>query len=32
MNPTDSAGLNSYQIGDLNGLAILGQGECRPGL
>lgn len=32
MNPTDSAGLNSYQAGDLNGLALLGQGECRPGV
>ncbi len=32
MNPTDSAGLNSYQAGDLAGLAILGQGECRPGI
>ncbi len=32
MSPTDSAGLNSYQAGDLNGLAILGQGECRPGI
>jgi hypothetical protein len=32
MNPTDSAGLNSYQIGDLNGLALLGQGACQPRL
>lgn len=32
MNPTDSAGLNTYQAGDLNGLALLGQGECRPGV
>jgi hypothetical protein len=32
MNPSDSAGLNTYQAGDLNGLALLGQGECRPGV
>ena len=32
MNPSDAAGLNSYQAGDLNGLALLGQGECRPGV
>ena len=32
MNPTDSAGLNSYQIGDLNGLDLLGQGACQPRL
>ena len=32
MNPTDVLGLNNYQAGDLNGLAILGQGECRPGI
>lgn len=32
MNPTDAEGLNRYQAGDLNGLALLGQGECRPGV
>ena len=32
MNPSDATGLNSYQAGDLNGLALLGQGECRPGV
>lgn len=32
MNPTDAAGLSTYQAGDLTGLSILGRGECRPGL
>ena len=32
MNPSDAEGLDNYQVGDLNGLALLGQGECRPGV
>lgn len=32
MNPSDTAGVTTYQAGDLNGLAILGQGACRPGI
>lgn len=32
MNPTGVPGVSTYQAGDLNGLAVLGQGECRPGL
>ena len=32
MNPSGTAGITTYQAGDLNGLAILGQGACRPGI
>lgn len=32
MNPSDSVGITTYQAGDLNGLALLGQGACRPGI
>ncbi|SDL39025.1 hypothetical protein SAMN04487916_108156 [Arthrobacter sp. ov407] len=32
MNPSDTVGVTTYQAGDLNGLAILGQGVCRPGV
>ncbi|MDN4646201.1 matrixin family metalloprotease [Arthrobacter sp. PsM3] len=31
MNPSNTAGVTTYQAGDLNGLAILGQGACRHG-
>ena len=31
MNPTGVPGVATYQAGDLNGLAILGQGACQPG-
>ncbi|SDM01311.1 hypothetical protein SAMN04487916_12129 [Arthrobacter sp. ov407] len=32
MNPTGVPGVATYQAGDLTGLAILGQGACRPGI
>jgi hypothetical protein len=32
MNPSDTVGVTTYQAGDLAGLALLGQGECRPGV
>jgi hypothetical protein len=32
MNPSGTLGVTTYAAGDLNGLAILGQGPCRPGI
>lgn len=32
MNAESTAGAWTYQDGDLAGLAVLGQGKCRPGL
>jgi len=32
MYPSAHLGVTTYQAGDLNGLCLLGMGECRPGI
>ena len=32
MNPSETPTVTGYAAGDLSGLAILGEGQCTPGL